>query len=89
MPAFVLCLFVTSRTVQEINFVSTIPLGRGAFGVVYVTRVWVGGRVNALYRFAAEWRGARVAVKKLLSFIDPTLVSTCARVVCLCDDVVL
>jgi hypothetical protein len=54
---------------------STTPLGRGAFGVVYV--IWhAGERCNAriVCRFAADWRGARVAVKKLSSYIDPTLV---------------
>jgi hypothetical protein len=33
-------------------------------------------------RYAASWRGARVAVKKLLSYIDPTLVRACAAVAC-------
>jgi predicted Ser/Thr protein kinase len=46
----------TFRTIdyREIKFVSGTPIGRGAFGVVY----------------AAEWRGAKVAVKQLLTFID-------------------
>jgi hypothetical protein len=34
-------------------------------------------------RFAAEWRGARVAVKKLYSYIDPVLVRDCS-VLCMC-----
>jgi serine/threonine protein kinase len=39
---------------REIKFVSGTPAGRGASGVVY----------------EAEWRGAKVAVKRLLTFID-------------------
>jgi predicted Ser/Thr protein kinase len=38
---------------RDIKFVSGTPIGRGAFGVVY----------------AAEWRGTKVAVKQLLTFI--------------------
>jgi len=44
---------------DELNFLSLTPLGKGAFGAV----------------FAAEWRGARVAVKKLYSYIDPVLLT--------------
>jgi serine/threonine protein kinase len=39
---------------DEIKFTSPTPLGHGTFGVVFV----------------AEWRGSKVAVKKLLTFID-------------------
>jgi len=38
----------------ELRFLSTEALGKGAFGVV----------------FAAEWRGVRVAVKKLMGYVD-------------------
>jgi hypothetical protein len=39
---------------EDLNFTSSVPIGRGAFGVV----------------FKAEWRGATVAVKKLSMFVD-------------------
>jgi serine/threonine protein kinase len=38
----------------DLRFLSTTPLGRGAFGIV----------------FAAEWRGVKVAVKKLMAIVD-------------------
>lgn len=39
---------------NELHFLSDTPLGKGAFGVV----------------FPATWRGAKVAVKRLMAFLD-------------------
>jgi hypothetical protein len=55
---------------------SSVALGKGAFGIVYGHRS-ARARVVSLVRrsFVAEWRCVRVAVKKMLFFIDDDLVA--------------